>query len=345
MNVLPKVAVISLIAFMPAAAVSQDSSASIGGTVYGPDGETIPDAPIQITNSATDDYRRTSSDANGDYIVADLPSGSYQLTVSAPINLPVGAYRAFESEIIEIGPGEASVFDANLQHSSSIGTIGDDIAIVSAAIRNRQDIPDLPVPRMSDANPDFSGVWLIGSSPYPRKPDAHPWAQEISDERLAIDGRNHPHTQCLPGDAPTPHGGGSPFIIKIVQKPELMVVLLEDLPGYRQIFVDGRAHPGDPDPSWVGHSVGHWEGDVLVVDTVGYNDRGWMDSYPRTEDLHIVERFTRSEYGRMMVEVTIEDPTVFKKPWVQNVPLDLAPQEELFEYVCENNKWAQATEN
>jgi hypothetical protein len=345
MNVFSKVAVISLIAFMPAAAVSQESSASIGGTVYGLDGETVSDAPIQISNTVTDEYWRARSDPNGEYRMTGVPAGSYQLSINTPLNSRFGSYRPYKSEIIEVGPGEASVLDANLEQSGSLGTIGDDIAAVSAVIRARQDIPDLPVPRMSDANPDFSGVWLIGSSPYPQKADAFPWAQEIFEERASNRGRNSPHTQCLPGAAPTPRGGGSPFIIKIVQKPELMVVLLEDLPGYRQIFVDGRAHPEDPNPSWVGHSAGRWEGDVLVVDTVGYNDRGWMNRYPRTEDLHIVERYTRTEYGRMMVEVTIEDPTVFKKPWVQNVPMDLAPQEELFEYVCENNKWAQAAEN
>ncbi len=341
MNVYQKLAVISLIAFMPATAVSQDSSASISGTVYGPDGETVPNAPIQVTNSVTDDYQRARSDDNGEYRMTGLPAGSYTLT----INNPCCTYGSYKSEVIEIALDEAGVFDVNLQPSSSIGTIGDDIAVESARIRARQDIPDLAVPRLSDGKPDFSGVWLFGSDPYPQKPDAHPWAQEIADERAASKGRNHPHTQCLPGDAPTPRGGGSPFILKVVQKPELMVVLLEDLPGFRQIFLDGRAHPEEPNPSWVGHSVGRWEDDVLVVDTVGYNDRGWMNRYPRTEDLHIVERFTRSEYGRMMVEVTIEDPTVFKKPWVQNVPMDLAPQEELFEYVCENNKWAQAAEN
>ncbi len=343
MNVFSKLAVISLIAFMPANAVSQDSSASIGGTVYGPFGETVPDAPIQVTNTATDDYQRVRSDANGDYAMAGLSAGSYTLT----INTPCCTYDFYGSEDIDIATGQAREFDVRLQQGLSISTLGDNLTVVAAALRDRQNIPDLPVPRMSNGKPDLSGVWLfeLGADPYPQAADAHPWAQEIFEERAASSFRDHPHTQCLPGDAPTPFGGGSPFISKIVQKPELMVVLLENLPGYRQIFVDGRAHPEDPNPSWVGHSIGRWEGDVLVVDTVGYNDRGWMDGYPRTEDMHIVERFTRSEYGRMMIEVTIEDPTVFKKPWIQNFPADLVPQEELFEYVCENNKWAQAAEN
>jgi len=342
MNVYSKVAVISLISFMPPTAVSQDSPASIGGTVYGPFGETVADAPIQVTNTATDDYQRGRSDANGDYEMVGLSAGSYRLT----INLPCCTYDTYVSEDIEIATGQVRELDVKLQQGMSISTVGDNPTVVAAALRDRQNIPDLPVPRMSNGKPDLSGVWLfeVGADPYPQAADAHQWAQEILEERVANGFRDHPHTECLPGDAPTPFGGGSPLMSKIVQKPELMVVLLENLPGYRQIFVDGRAHPEDPNPSWVGHSIGQWEGDVLVVDTVGYNDRGWMDGYPRTEDLHIVERYTRSDYGHMMIEVTIEDPTVFKKPWVQNHPADLLPQEELFEYVCENNKWARAGE-
>jgi hypothetical protein len=103
--------------------------------------------------------------------------------------------------------------------------------------------------------------------------------------------------------------------------------------------MDGREHPEYPNPSWMGHSIGYWEGDTLVVDTIGFNDRGWMWVYPRSEELHIVERFTRTSLGRMDVEITIEDPKVFKVPWVTNSPAYLAPQEDVLEYVCENNKW------
>ncbi len=267
MNVYWKVAVVSLIAFMPSTAVSQDSSASIGGTVYGPFGETVPNAPIQVTNMATDDYQRVRSDANGDYEMAGLSAGSYKLT----IHHPCCTYDFYGSKNIEIATGQARAFDVRLQQGLSISTVGDNLTVVAAALRDRQEIPDLPVPRMSNGKPDLSGVWLaeLGADPYPQAADAHPWAQEIFEERAANSFRDHPHTECLPGDAPTPYGGGAPFMSKIVQKPELMVVLFEDLPGYRQIFVDGRAHPVDPNPSWVGHSVARWEDDVLVGDTVG----------------------------------------------------------------------------
>ena len=90
-----------------------------------------------------------------------------------------------------------------------------------------------------------------------------------------------------------------------------------------------------------GHSIGTWDGDTLVVDTVGFNDRGWIDVYPRTEALHTVERYTRTEYGSLEVEFVVEDTGVFTAPWVQHMTWDLAPQEELFETVCEHNRWGQ----
>ena len=91
----------------------------------------------------------------------------------------------------------------------------------------------------------------------------------------------------------------------------------------------------------MGHSIAHWKGDTLIVDSVGFNDRGWKSGYPQSEQRHTIERYTRTDYGRLEVEYTIEDSKVFDSPWVMNMVFDLAPQEELIEFVCENNKWAQ----
>ena len=130
---------------------------------------------------------------------------------------------------------------------------------------------------------------------------------------------------------------------KYLQTDELVLILFEDVPGFRQIYVDGRAHPEDPNPSWMGHSIGQWEGDVLVVDTIGFNDRGWLGPYPMTEAMRMTERYHRTEYGVIELQVSFDDPAVFNEPWVQNRTLDLAPQEELIEYVCENNKWGDGS--
>ncbi len=159
MNVYLKVAVISLIAFMPVAAMSQDSSASISGTVYGPNGETVADAPIQMTNTVTDNYQRVRSDANVDFEMAGLSAGSYTLT----INPPCCTYNPYASEDIEIATSEARALAIRLDQGMSIGTIGDDPNLNALAIRGRQEIPDLPVPRMPDENPDFlvSGYMVL----------------------------------------------------------------------------------------------------------------------------------------------------------------------------------------
>jgi hypothetical protein len=336
MNLNAGIVILGLIVIMPSVAMTQGDFGVMSGTVFGPGGETVPDMPIQATHAVTGEYERTRSAADGQFRLSNLAAGSYTITISAPCCV----YQSYKSDEIIVAVGDTKTFEIRLVEGASFNTVGDDPGVIAAAVRARQEIPDLPIPRMTNGKPDFSGLWLIGEEAFPQAPNAYPWAQELFAERIANDLLEHPHTRCLPGDAPTPHAV-PPFMGKFVQKAELLVILFEDTPGFRQIFLDGRKHPDDPNPSWVGHSIGHWDGDVLVVDTVGFNDRGWMGIYPRTEELHLVERYTRTDYGHIDLEVTIEDPKVFEEPWIRNFPLDLAPQEELMEYVCENNKWAQ----
>jgi hypothetical protein len=91
----------------------------------------------------------------------------------------------------------------------------------------------------------------------------------------------------------------------------------------------------------MGHAIGRWEKDTLVVDTIGFNTRGWLGTFPQTEMLRLEERYTRTDFGHMTVRVTIKDPSVFEEPWIKNMTWDFAPREELLEFVCENNKWAE----
>jgi hypothetical protein len=128
-----------------------------------------------------------------------------------------------------------------------------------------------------------------------------------------------------------------------VQSSFLLVALFEDYPGFRQIFLDGRKHPADLNPSWMGHSIGGWQKDTLVVDTAGFNDLSLLGGigggpFPHTEALHMTERYRRTDYGHMDLNVTFEDPQAFAKPYHENLTLTLAPQGELIEFVCENNK-------
>jgi hypothetical protein len=127
--------------------------------------------------------------------------------------------------------------------------------------------------------------------------------------------------------------------VKFVQTPGLLLVIYENAPT-RQIFLDGRALPRDPNPSWMGYSVGHWEGDTLVVDTAGFNDRTWLDlaGHPHTEALHVTERFRRVDFGRIQLQITFDDPNAYAKSWTIPVDVTLVPDTELLENVCHENE-------
>ena len=333
MKIYRVVVVVCLFPFSQAG-LTQTGSGSLTGTIFGPDGSTVADIPVQAESTDTDTIARTFSSSDGRYMLEDLPVGSYELSV-----FPQCCFDAYSSDGIIIGLNETREFDVRLELGNTLNVLADDPGTLAVEVRDRQVIPDLPVPRTSDGNPDFSGVWLLNGELYPEKPSALPWATELFEERTANQGRDHPHTRCLPSSPPI-LGATPPFMGKFVHTPELLVFLFEDAPGFRQIFLDGRDHPENPNPSWMGHSVGRWEGDTLVVDSVGFNSRGWTNTYPRTEMLRLTERYRRTDYGHLEVRITIDDPGVFAAPWIWNLTWDLAPQEELIEYVCESNKWA-----
>jgi hypothetical protein len=182
-------------------------------------------------------------------------------------------------------------------------------------------------------------MWIFGSDPFPTEPQPTEWAQQVRADREER-GVIGPRFRCLPPSIPIP-SHSPPRMGKFLQTADFIAILFEGILGYRQIFLDGREHDEDVNPSWLGYSIGHWEGDVLVVETMGFNDRGWTSRYPRTERMRVVERYQRTDYGVMELQYTIEDPDVFEHPIVRQLQLNLAPGEELLEYVCENNPWAE----
>ena len=160
------------------------------------------------------------------------------------------------------------------------------------------------------------------------------------NERKANDFRDMPSSFCLPGDAVP----SVPLLYRVVQTPSLLVQLFELDPHYRQVFLDGRGHPKDPDPTWMGHSTGTWDGDTLVIDSVGFNDKSWItfDNLPHTEMLHTIERYRRPDLAHLTVDLTIEDSGTFTKPVERHLTWELAPGEEILEYICtENNKYRE----
>jgi len=312
-------------------------SSSISGVITDPTGAPFANVSVQAVNDSAGIDARTFTSNLGQFALEGLPPGTYAVSVRAPCC----SYIPYSENDLVLAAG--ATHELNVQIEETLIALGDDPGTIAAEMRNRQVIPDLPVPQTAEGRPNLSGVWLVELDPFPESEEALPWAQAIRQERRENSGRDHPHTRCLPSGLPV-GGSATPFIAKYVQTPDLLIILSEDVPGFRQVFLDGRDHPANPNPSWMGHSIGHWEGDTLVVDTIGFNDRGWTGQYPRSQKLRVEERYTRTEYGHMEVRVTYDDPEVFAKPRVRNFPFDLAPQEELIEYVCENNKWARESE-
>jgi hypothetical protein len=214
--------------------------------------------------------------------------------------------------------------------------------------RTPDDKPDLsaPAPRSADGKPDLSGVWLVrnGSALFyvtsGLKPEEiRPWAAALYKQREGDFRKDTDGIACLPPGPKAGIGVGS-FPMKIVQTPNLLVMLYEYQIIFRQVFTDGRALPEDPNPTWMGYSVGHWDGDTLVVTTAGYNDRTTLDlaGHPHTEALRVTERYRRRDAGHLDLQVTFEDAKAYTKTWTLPVEFDLMPDGDLIEYVCENER-------
>jgi len=228
--------------------------------------------------------------------------------------------------------------------------------------------PDLaaPAPRLADGKPDFSGIWHaarrlpcdpdasrfipcgieIGGSPQARNfgvdmPGGlpyQPWAAELVKQRRADEGVDDPHVRCLPDNPP--RTWTMPHLTKAVHTPRLLVLLYEVNAIYRQIFIDGRSLPEDRNPGWNGYSTARWEGDTLVVRTAGFRDGLWIDmgGSPMSDAAQLTERIRRPNYGTLEVEITVDDPKVYTRPWTvkhtQNIELDT----ELIDEVCLENE-------
>jgi hypothetical protein len=230
--------------------------------------------------------------------------------------------------------------------------------------------PDAATPRTADGKPnlaapaphkggkpDLSGIWRIAR---PRTiPAAEgsyaslqywmasgetismlPWAEALFKQRLASFGAGRPSERCLPHAIPDAMIVGN---FKIVQDPGLFLILYEEFARFRQIFTDGRTLPAEMSPAWFGYSIGRWDGDALVVDSKGFNDLSWLDDagHPHTEAMHTIERFRRRDFGHMEIQLTVDDPKAYIKPWTLTMQFQIMPDTELIEDVCENEKDAQ----
>lgn len=217
-----------------------------------------------------------------------------------------------------------------------------------------------PTPRTPDGKPDLSGIWDIehnrpcpppgcfdmevgqefvdigwkvkGGLPY------QPWAAEAKKTRSAENGKDDPVTHCLPGGVVKSHT--SAFLRKIVQTPSLVLILREAESSYRQIFTDGRPLPAVEQPTFDGYSVGRWDGDTLVVETVGFKDGTWLDrsGSPMTDRARLTERFRRVNYGRLEIDITVDDPKAYTATWTTTLNHSIVLDTELLSAVCLENE-------
>jgi hypothetical protein len=221
-----------------------------------------------------------------------------------------------------------------------------------------------PAPRTAAGTPDLSGVWnyagvlgFRGGPPPPppgTPPEATfwnieagikeglpftPWARELRRRRMARDSADNPDAHCLPLGHMQLHTHSQPR--RIVQTADLIVILYEANSGMRQIFLDGRPAPTrDAQPWWYGYSRGWWEGDTLVVESTNFRDDGWLDvnGAPLTSEGRLIERFRRPAFGRLEIDVTIDDPKAYTRPWTVRVNQRLLPDTDLIEFVCAENQ-------
>jgi hypothetical protein len=222
--------------------------------------------------------------------------------------------------------------------------------------------PDLsaPAPRTPEGKPDLSGIWAVECTVYGRddcftkslffdlakdlKPEdvqMTPWAAAIQKQRESRDHVDDPYGFCLPPGVPRIDYGGGPF--KILQTPTVTAFLYESLVGmiFRQVFTDGRLLPRVLESTWLGYSVGRWDGDTFVVDTIGLRDGGWLDTkkaHPHSDSLHVTERFHRVDFGHMELTIVIDDPKAYLKPWAVKTAVNLLPDTELLEAFCDSHE-------
>ena len=294
--------------------------------------EPVTAATVQAKELATGKVFTATTARDGQFRIANLPPGNYEVSVPQ-IGLRTQRYTQAD---VAVQAGQMRTLDIALPPYNQ-GVLGDDYGLFSLYSKNVN--LNGPAPRTPDGRPDLSGVWIANVDPNPEPASMLPWAAEEWNRRRESNFEGMPTARCLPFDPSMIH----PVLYKIIQTRALLLHLFEQEPHYRQTFLDGRDHPKDLDPTWMGHSIGRWEKDTLVIETVGLNDKSWLLAgtwLPHTETLRIVSRYRRPDLGHLKIDVTLDDPATFTKPVERHVTWQLAGGEDLLESICnENNKF------
>ena len=242
----------------------------------------------------------------------------------------------YEKKGVAVKASQTASLDIRLGDTTQLNTLGEDRLRITADMKGTI---RLPVQRRAPWTASPISPASGGSPAHGGSGQARVSARGACDPKAATGSncKDSPQAHCLPS-GPLRNGP----LWEFVQSKDFLVYISDDeSPGFHQIYLDGRGHPADPNPAWYGHSIGHWDGDTLVVDRVGFDNResgSIMESHPHSDKLHIVERYHRPDLGHLEIEITVDDPGVLAKPWTQKRVADLA-HEEIFEFICtENNR-------
>jgi hypothetical protein len=311
----------------PPSGSTHSTLGAIHGTLFDSNGDPVDHNTVLAQNADSHAVFKATTSSTGQYMLADLPPGTYYVAASAP------GLKPFAMKGVIVKAALALKLDIRLADTTQLNTLGEDRLRITADAK-RHHPPAGPTPRTFDGKPDLSGVWWIPDTVDAGKPEFLPEAIAVQKQRLENNSKDSPQARCLPS-APLRYGP----LWEFVQSKEFLVYISDDeSPGFHQIYLDGRAHPADPNPAWYGHSVGRWDGDTLVVDRVAFDPRVWLDieAHPHSDQLHIIERYHRPDLGHLEIETTVDDPGVLARPWTLKSVAQLSG-EEIFEFICQEN--------
>jgi hypothetical protein len=325
---LKRSALVIWFALAAALAALPQTGGSISGRVVDLNGSPTAGAKIEASPVRGGAPVATTTSADGRYTLAPLPSGQYNLTGT------MEGFQPVKRDSIQVAGSRVTV-DIRMV-DRQLNTLGDGREFFAFQAAQRRKVTG-PTPRFANGKPDLTGLWYGQETVEPGKLVLTPRAAGIKNERDLTEGKDGPQSYCLPMGITQMNNFD---VWQIVQTPAVLAIVSSvDNPGSRIIYTDGRPRPKDYGPSWYGRSVGYWEGDTLVIDTIGFNDKSWLPSNgPHSEKLHAIERYRRPDLGRLEIELTLEDPEAFQQPWVIRKTADLAQDEQMMEYICNENE-------
>jgi hypothetical protein len=321
--------VLAIVLACGARVIAQGAMGTIRATVTDPQGGTFPVAFVQAKREPSGPTFNGNGGTDGVFTF-EVPAGTYELSANVP------GMKSFRRGGLVVAAGQMMQVDVRLEDTVSLRTLGEDPTAIIATYFNRPEPPKGPAPRLTNGKPDLTGVWL-GGPPDLGGLDLQPWAAALLREREDNHLKDWPPSYCQPAAAVPFFTGG---FFKLVHHPSALVFIVENATGFTQMLL-GRVHPPGVGPNWLGHQVGTWDGDTLVIDAIGFRDRGWLNfsGQPHSDKLHVTERLGRPDLGHLEIEITLDDPGAFQKQWTGTLYATLATDVELQEFVCnENNK-------